>query len=142
MKICRKANLMLNNDNCHFRFTSIPSFWEIISQDIISPDPKNLKALMKLSPSACSKELQSLLGAINYLSRFSPATLKVFEPLRKLTLVKAEWSWNGSYQDLYNKAERAITRDVCIPFYNVLKAMFQAMWSTMQLCFPARVCPA
>ena len=45
----------------------------------------------------CNKELQSFLGMINYLSKFSPATAEGYEPLRKMITVKTEWSWNGSY---------------------------------------------
>ena len=55
--------------------------------------------------------MQAFLATINYLSKFSLATAEVCEPLRKLTLVKAGWSWNGTYQDLYDRAKMLITRD-------------------------------
>ena len=46
------------------------------------------------------------MGIFNYLSKLSPVTAKVHEPLRKLTLVKSEWSWNEMYQDLYDKGQK------------------------------------
>ena len=69
------------------------------------------------------KELQSFLGTINYLSKSSPAPAEVYELLR-LTLVKAEWSWNETYQDLQNKAKKLITTDVYMKFYDLLRFSF------------------
>ena len=40
LQMCRKANLKLNKNKCHFRFTSITFFWEVISRDIVSMDPR------------------------------------------------------------------------------------------------------
>ena len=59
----------------------------------------------------------------NYLSEFSPATVELCEPLRKLTLVKAEWSWNRIYQDIYDKAIKVITKDACMTFYDSPKSL-------------------
>ena len=90
LKICRKANLKLNKDKCHFRCIDIPFFGEIVSRDGTYPDPRKLKALMDMSPPRCKKELQSFLGMANYFSKFSPATGEVCEPLRKLASAMAE----------------------------------------------------
>ena len=45
-------------------------------------------------------------------------TADVREPLRKLILVKDDWSWNGMYQDLHDKAEKVITENACMKFYD------------------------
>ena len=70
------------------------------------------------------EELQSFLGIINYLTRFSLMTAEVCVLLRKLMLVKYEWSWNGSYQSLYGKAKKFIGRDTCMEFYDALKPLY------------------
>ena len=48
------------------------------------------------------KELQAFFGIINYLSKFSPSTASVCESLRQLTLNKRIWTWNATYQKLFN----------------------------------------
>ena len=48
LQICTQVNLKLNKDKCHFRYTSVPFFGEIISQHRVKPDPKKLKALMEM----------------------------------------------------------------------------------------------
>ena len=54
------------------------------------------------------KELQAFLGIINYLGKFSPGTADVCDPLHKLTLSKVTWTWNASYQELFDKAKSLI----------------------------------
>ena len=65
-----------------------------------------MEALTNMPPPKSKKELQSFLGILNYLSKFSPVTTKVYELSRMHRFVKAEWSLNGMYQDLYDKAKK------------------------------------
>ena len=44
-----------------------------------------------------------------------------------LMSVKATWSWNGSYQGLYDKAKRLTTRDACMEFYEASKPLYLEM---------------
>ena len=119
-KICRKANLKLNKDKCHFRCTSFHSYGEVLSWHSY----RKLKILMDMPSFICTKELQSLQGMIKYLSKFLPATAEVFQLLRKLASVKADWSWDGTYYDLYDKAKRLITMDACMKFYDTSKPFY------------------
>ena len=70
------------------------------------------------------KELKVFLGIINYLGKFSPDTAGVCKPLRKLTLCKSSWTWNESYQQIYNKAKSIIKKGMCMKFYNEKKEFF------------------
>ena len=62
------------------------------------------------------KELQTFLFIINYLGKFSPGTADVCDLLHKLTSSKATWTWNASYQSLFNKAKFLIKSDMCMEF--------------------------
>ena len=64
------------------------------------------------------------LGIINYLGTFSSDRAGVCEPLRKLTSCKPSWTWNKSYQQIYNKAKSIIKKDMCMKFYNKKKELF------------------
>ena len=70
------------------------------------------------------RELQALLGIINYLGKFSPGMVEVCKPLRKLTSSKMAWTWNASYQQLFNKAKSLIKLDVCMKFYDDNKPLY------------------
>ena len=36
----------------------------------------------------------------------------------KLTLVKADWTWNGMYQDQHNRVKKIVIKDACMKFCN------------------------
>ena len=104
LKQCQDVNLKLNKEKCHFRCTSIPLFGEVVSRQGIQPDPQKVRALTEMLVPKNKKELQAFLGIINYLNKFSPGTSEICKPLRKLTSSKMTWTWNASYQQLFDKA--------------------------------------
>ena len=57
---------------CHFRYTSIFFFGEVISWHGVQPDPQKLKALTEMPPAKVKRDLQAFLGMINYLGKHSP----------------------------------------------------------------------
>ena len=55
---------------------------------------------------------------MNYLGKFLPLTAEVCKPLRKLTLLKFEWTWNNTYQNLQDRAKTIIKKTVTMTFFN------------------------
>ena len=70
------------------------------------------------------KDLQSFLGIINYLPKFSPDTSEVCKPLRRLTSSKAMWTWDASYQQQFEKAKSLIQAEMCMKFYDDTKPLY------------------
>ena len=118
-----KLNLKLNKEKCQFRCTSIPFFREVISRKGVQPDPQKIKALMDMPPPKNKKESQAFLGIINYLGKFSLGTTDIYDQVCKLTLSKATWTWNASYQELFMKAKLLIKSDMCMKFYDNTKPL-------------------
>ena len=83
----------------------------------MQPDPQKISALTEMLAPKNKKELQAFLGIINYLSKFSPDTSEVCEPLRKLTSSEAMWAWDASYQQRFEKAKSLIKVEMCMKFY-------------------------
>ena len=61
---------------------------------------------------------------MNYLNKYSPTTVEICELLRRLTSVKALWTWNNMYQELYDKAKAIIKKDTCLKFYNEMEPVY------------------
>ena len=78
---CWDVNLKLNKDKCHFRCTGIPFFGEVLIRQGVQPDPQKVRALTEMLALKNKRELQSFLGIINYLGKFSPSTAEVCNPL-------------------------------------------------------------
>ena len=83
-----------------------------------------MKALMEMLAPKNEKELQAFLGVINYLNKFSPGTSEACKPFRKLMSSKATWTWNASYQQLFNKAKSLIKAEMCMKFYDDTKLLY------------------
>ena len=109
---CEEVNFELNKEKCHFRCTSIPFFGEVISGKGVQPDPQKIKVLTDMPTPKSKKELQAFLGIISYLKIFSPGSTNLCDPLHKLTSSKVPWTWDVSYQALFNKAKLLIKADV------------------------------
>ena len=69
------------------------------------------------------KKPQAFLGTIHYLHQFSPSTADTCEPIRKLMSVKTEWTWNATYQKMFNKTKSIIKEDRCMKFNFKTKEM-------------------
>ena len=121
---CRPVSFKLNKDKCHFQCTSVPFFEGIILHNGVKPDTQKIKALMEMLPPKNKKELQSFLGIINYLGKLSPNTASKCEPLWRLMLSRTVWTWNASYQTLYDKAKLLIKDNVCMKFYDETKPLY------------------
>ena len=83
----------------------IPFFGEVVSREGLQPDPQKIRALTEMPVPKNKRELQAFLGIINYLGKFSLGMSEVCEPLRKLMSSKTTWTWNASYQQLFDKAK-------------------------------------
>ena len=68
VRVCRQTNLNLNKDKHLFRCTSIPFLWKRTSTT-------------RHATAKTQERWQSFLGKLNYLSKFSPETADVCEPL-------------------------------------------------------------
>ncbi len=62
----RAANVTLNAEKCRFRQSSIKFLGHFISKGQIAVDPEKIQALSEMTPPKDKKELQSLLGTLNF----------------------------------------------------------------------------
>ena len=124
LQICRHVNLKLNKYKCHFKFTSVQFFGEVISRHGMLPDPHRLKLLTNIPPPKTKKKLQAFLSIISCLGKFPSSTAEVCEPKRKLTSAKTEWTWNAAYQKMFDKTKAIIKEDAYMRFYDKTKPLY------------------
>ena len=118
LQVYRQVNLKLNKEDCLFRYTIISIFNKIISQQGVSPDPRKVQTLRDISPPKTKKEVQSFLGILNFLHKFSWITAEVYELQWRLTSVKTNWIWNRMYQDMYDKAKQIVKQAACMKLWH------------------------
>ena len=74
-----------------------------------------------MPPPKTKKELQSFLGIIYYLGIFSHSTADICELLRKQMSAKTEWTWNATYQNMFDKEKAIIKGYACMKFCDETK---------------------
>ena len=73
----REFDMKFNPDMCIFKQDSISFYGVTLSKDDVKPDPRKIEAIRKLPEPKSEALLQSFLGIMNYLSRFSPNIAKM-----------------------------------------------------------------
>lgn len=72
MERARSTGIKFNPNKCVIKSTSIPFYGHILSAEGLQADPAKVEAVNAMDPSTSVQDLQSFLGATQYLSRFIP----------------------------------------------------------------------
>ena len=70
--IAQKEGLIFNSKKCTIIQESVMFFGRVFSAEGYSPDPEKIQGISKMTPPQMKQELQSFLGAVNYLQTFVP----------------------------------------------------------------------
>ena len=106
----RKHSLKMNLAKCAFG-VSVGNFLRFfVHQKGIEVDNNKVKAVLDVRPPVNKKELQSLLGKINFMRRFianSAGKLKAFSPLLRLKQAK-EFIWGSKQQGAFEQIKQCL----------------------------------
>ena len=73
-------------------------------------------------PSPTSKkQVQSFIGMVNYLSKFSARLSELAEPIRELCKDKVPFNWGPEHQDAFKQIKHEIVRASILAYYNPRK---------------------
>ena len=62
--------------------------------------------------------MQSFLGLVNYLNRFSPCLVELSEPLREVCRQDTEFQLTKSVHVAFLKTKEEISKNVTLPYFN------------------------
>ncbi|KAK2720773.1 hypothetical protein QYM36_004599 [Artemia franciscana] len=72
LRRARKKGIRFNSEKCEFSKDKVKYFGHIISRDGIKPDPEKIRAIQDMPSPQSKEELQTLLGMLNFLSKYIP----------------------------------------------------------------------
>ncbi|XP_070007482.1 uncharacterized protein [Nicotiana sylvestris] len=88
----------------------------IVSRRGIELDPTKIKSFQDLPPSRTKKEVMSLLGRLNYISRFITQLTTTCEPIFKLLKKDVVIKWTDECQEAFNKIKEYLSNlSVLVP---------------------------
>ena len=71
IETARKFNVKLNFDKLQYKKTEVNIFGETYTTDGCKPVQSKVSAILKMPAPTCKKQVQSFIGMVNYLSKFS-----------------------------------------------------------------------
>ena len=116
-----ESNLTLNKDKCEYNKSSIDFYGYTFSSEGISADPKKVESIQNASVPANATELRSLLGLVNYVSRFIPDYATITAPLRELTKKNAKWEWSRKHQQALDEIKKRLTSSSVMAYFDPQK---------------------
>ena len=69
----------------------------------------------------CKKQVQSFIGMVNYLSKFSARLSELAEPIRELSQEKVPFNWRPEHQEAFKLIKRKIAAAPILAYYNPRK---------------------
>jgi hypothetical protein len=101
----RKYGLRMNPLKCTFGVTSGRLLGFIVHEHSIQIDPKKIESIRKMGEPVCKKDVQKLLGKINYLRCFISNLAGQVEPWLPLIQLKHEkgFTWGAEQREAFQK---------------------------------------
>ena len=110
----RKCNIKLNYDKLKFKCTEVNFYSETYTTAGHRLAQDKIKAIVKMPPPCNKKEVQSFIGMINYLTKFSPRLTKLSEPVREVIKEKVPFNWGPEHQESFEALKKEL---ICMHQY-------------------------
>ena len=109
MGTCQQKGLVFNKDKVQFKCKEVSFFGHTWTSQGIKPDNKKVSAILDIKPSEDVKSLQSFLGLVNYLTRYSGRLATLSAPLRDLTKKDTAYSWGPEHGRAFTEVKKAVS---------------------------------
>ena len=93
------------------------------------PDKNRVNAITKVPAPSNKKQIQSFIGMINYLSKFSARLSEIEEPIRELAKDKVPVNWGLEHQPAFTQMKQEIASASILGYYNPKNKL---SWKVMQ----------
>ena len=108
LEATRKHNVSLNSEKLQFKQTQVDFFGHVLTENGIQPAREKLEAIRNMKTPSNLRELQTILGMVTYLNRFSTKLTDLTSPLRELTKKHVHFSWEPHHQQALNNIKQEL----------------------------------
>ena len=115
------CNVKLNYDKLQYKQDEIELFSEKYTTSGHKPSKSKVSAIIAMPSSTNKKQVQSFIGMINYLSKFSLRLSELAEPIRELPKDKVPFNLGPKHQQAFTQMKREISSVPMLTYYNPKK---------------------
>ena len=115
----KQVSLKLNKNKVKLRQAEVKFMGHVISKDGLKPDPEKVSAIKNMPKPTSKAEVQTLLGFINYLSKFLPKLSDAPAPLRELTVSQSKFTWAKQHDEAFATIQQLVIQHPVLKFYNI-----------------------
>ena len=120
----RKCNVHLNYDKLQYKKQEVPFSGETYTTSGHKPAQSKVSAITAMPAPTCKKQVQSFIGMINYLFKFSVQLSELAEPIRELSKEKVPFNWGPEHQSAFTLMKNEIVKAPILTYYNPKKQTF------------------
>ena len=127
--VAQKEGLVFNSAKCAIKQESVTFFDGVFSAKGYSPDPGKIQGISNMPAPQTKQELQSFLGAVNYLQTFMLHLSHHTEPLRVLLKKENTFTWDQNVNDSFQRIKGLLENLHYLIHYNTTTEINQWFYS-------------
>ena len=114
----REYRVTFNLKKLQYKVKQVKYMGHIYSADGMSVDPDKVQAVENIPKPTCVKDVQRLIGTVNYLSKFIPNLSDILLPMRSILKKGNAFLWTHEHDDAFNKIKKVLISDPVLKFFN------------------------
>ena len=118
--IAKTCNMRCNYDKLQYK-QEVEFFGETYTVNGCKPAQSKVKAIIDMPSLTSKKQVQSFIGMVNYLSKFSAYLSEHAEPIRELSKEKIPFNWGPEHQETFKLVKKEIAAAPILAYYNPKK---------------------
>lgn len=119
----REYNLKFGAGKCEIRKSEVTYVGHRLTSEGLKPDPEKIRAIEKMAKPTFTKDMQTFMGFIQYLSKFMPNMSTVSAPLRTLLEKNIVWHWNEQQKKSFQKLKTMATNTPILQYFDPNKPL-------------------
>lgn len=117
LQTLRRFDIHLNKNKCKLFVQKVRYLGHILSEKCLEKDPEKVKALIHAPEPRDANEVRSLLGMINYCTKFIPHAYSLLCPLNCLLKKSTPFKWTEECAQAFKRVKEEIAKEKVLMTY-------------------------
>jgi len=115
----QEVNLKINKRKLKLCMTEVAYMGHRLTSDGVKSDPAKVQAILDMPAPETKQQVQTLIGCVNYLSRYMPQLAAVAQPIRQLTEKNVIFMWESSQQEAFQQLKELLVSAPVLKYYDM-----------------------